>query len=123
MDSRFILLLSVVFASIGQVLFKKGMSGFNLGGLGNNLQGIIRTLAGVIFSPFVFSGLVFYVLSTLLWLFALSKTDLSQTYPFTLLTFILVMLASIFIFHETMTMNRIIGSLIIFGGVIVVSLK
>lgn len=123
MDSRFILLLSVVFASVGQVLFKKGMSGFNLSGLGSSLQGIIRTLAGVIFSPFVFSGLVFYVLSTLLWLFALSKTDLSQTYPFTLLTFILVMLASIFIFHETMTMNRIIGSLIIFGGVIVVSLK
>jgi multidrug transporter EmrE-like cation transporter len=120
---RLLLLLSVVFAASGQVLFKMGMNTFKdlsfAGGVGN----LLKTLVSVVFSPIVFSGLVLYVLSTVLWLVALSKTALNVAYPFTALTFILVMTASYFLFQEEMLVNRIIGGGVILVGIVIISLK
>ena len=48
---------------------------------------VIGDLLKMVFQPLVFSGLVLYVISTLLWLLALSKTTLTFAYPFTALTF------------------------------------
>ena len=123
MNSKLLLLMSVLFASIGQVLFKKGMSLAGALSFEGGILGILKTVMGVVFSPVVFIGLIFYALSTLLWLFALSKTTLNYAYPFTALTFILVMLASYFIFAETLPINRIIGVAVICIGVIITSIK
>jgi drug/metabolite transporter (DMT)-like permease len=123
MSSKLLLLISVLFASVGQVLFKKGMSLVGALSFGGGIPGILKTVLGVVFSPVVFTGLIFYALSTLVWLFALSKTTLNYAYPFTALTFILVMLASYFIFSETLPLNRIIGVGVICLGVIIASFK
>ncbi len=123
MNVKIMLFLSVLFAGSGQVLFKKGM--LKLGSLtfSGNLIDILRTVASVVFSPLVFIGLVLYGLSTIIWLFALSKTQLNYAYPFTALTFILVMLASWLIFSEPLPLNRIIGVVVICAGVIIASVK
>lgn len=123
MSARLLLLLSVVFASCGQIFFKKGMT--NMGGqnITSSLPSLIATVFRIVFSPLVFIGLVLYGLSTLIWLFALSKTTLNYAYPFTALTFILVMLASYFIFSEAIPVNRLIGVGIICIGVLVASFK
>ncbi len=123
MSSKIMLLISVLFASCGQVLFKKGMMNLGIQGISHDLAGIIRIIANILSSPLILTGLVFYGLSTLLWLFALSKTPLNYAYPFTLLTFILVMAASYFVFSEPLPVNRIIGGLLICIGIIVVSIK
>jgi len=123
MKVKLLLLLSVLFAGSGQVLFKKGMSRVQDISFTGNIAGIIKMVFSVVFSPLVFSGLILYGLSTLLWLFALSKTQLNYAYPFTALTFILVMLASYFIFSEAIPVNRLIGVGIIVIGVLVASLK
>ena len=44
---------------------------------------VIGDLLKMVFQPLVFSGLVLYVISTLLWLLAFSKTTLTFAYPFT----------------------------------------
>jgi len=123
MKVKLLLLLSVLFAGGGQVLFKKGMMKFSDIVFTGNIAGIVKMVFTVVFSPIVFCGLVLYALSTLLWLFALSKTQLNYAYPFTALTFILVMLASYFVFSETIPVNRLIGVGIICIGVLVASIK
>jgi hypothetical protein len=56
---------------------------------------VIGELFKLVLNPFVFSGLVLYIISTIVWLIALSKTTLSFVFPFTALIFVLVMLSII----------------------------
>jgi len=113
-----LLLLSVLSASSGQVLFKKGVL---MTGEVTLKSSIIGELLKLVFQPVVFSGLILYVISTVLWLLALSKTTLNFAYPFTALTFILVMLSSRVIFFESIPTLRYFGIALIILGILLSS--
>ncbi len=113
-----LLLLSVAGASLGQILFKKGV--MDTGEI-TFKSSVFGELIRLVFNPLVFSGLVFYVVSTILWLMALSKTTLSFAYPFTALTFILVMLSSRVIFLESIPALRYFGIALIVLGILLSS--
>lgn len=114
-----LLLISIVSASAGQVLFKKGVLTTGEVTLKSSFFG---ELIKLVFNPFVFVGLVLYIGSTILWLIALSKTTLNFAYPFTALTFVLVMLSSRAIFLEDIPTLRYFGVLLIILGVVFSSL-
>jgi multidrug transporter EmrE-like cation transporter len=114
----FLLLLSVASASMGQVLFKKGLL---MTGEITLKSSVIGDLLKMVFQPLVFSGLFLYVISTILWLLALSKTTLNFAYPFTALTFILVMLSSRMVFLESIPPLRYLGIGLIVAGILVSS--
>ena len=114
-----LLLMSVLSASTGQVFFKKGLLRVGEVTLSGSWMG---ELLKMILHPLVFSGLVLYVVSTLLWLIALSKTTLSFAYPFTALTFGLVMLSSRIIFQEPIPILRYFGIGLICMGILLSSL-
>jgi len=114
-----LLLMSVVSASAGQVFFKKGV--LATGEI--TLKGsVIGELGKLVFNPLVFSGLVLYSLSTVLWLMALSKTTLNFAYPFTALTFALVMFSARIVFQEPIPTWRYVGILVICLGILLSSL-
>lgn len=117
-----ILLISALTASIGQVSFKKGMALAGQINLNFSAEWLIRMIK-VVFTPYVFAGLLFYAMSTLLWLAALSKCSLNFAYPFTAVTFVLVIILSALVLKEPIPLTRIIGISIIIGGVFIVSLK
>jgi len=117
-----VLLVSAITASIGQVLFKKGMMLAGKVDIKLSLECAIY-LIKTVFTPYVFAGLLFYALSTLLWLAALSKCTLNFAYPFTAVTFVLVILLSSFILKEPIPLTRIAGMAVIIGGIFIVSLK
>ena len=72
-------------------------------------------------NPWVVCGLALYVCGTVFWLAALSRVDLSYAYPFASLSYVLMLIASWQLFNETITPLRLIGTLIIATGVLVVS--
>jgi drug/metabolite transporter (DMT)-like permease len=113
-----LLLLSVLSASSGQVLFKKGVL---MTGEVTLKGSVIGELLKLVFQPVVFSGLILYVISTVLWLLALSKTTLNFAYPFTALTFILVMLSSRVVFLESIPTLRYFGIALIISGILLSS--
>mgnify|MGYP006270859977 CR=1 FL=1 len=82
----------------------------------------IGELLKLILNPFVFSGLVFYGVSTILWLIALSKATLSFVFPFTALIFVLVMLSARIVFLEPIPTLRYLGVLLICIGFLLSSL-
>ena len=119
MKPAWLLLISVCSATLGQILFKKGV--FLTGEI--TLKGsLIGELLKLILNPFVFSGLILYVISTILWLIALSKTSLSFVYPFTALIFILVMLSARIFFLEPIPTLRYFGIALICLGFLFSSL-
>jgi undecaprenyl phosphate-alpha-L-ara4N flippase subunit ArnE len=63
-------------------------------------------------------GLGFYILGSALWIFAMARAPLSLVYPFTALTFVLVILASVFLLGERLTSTMIIGSGLILSGIV-----
>jgi multidrug transporter EmrE-like cation transporter len=119
MKPLLLLLLSVVSASFGQVLFKKGVL---ITGEVNLKSSFLGELLKLLLNPIIFSGLILYVVSTVLWLIALSKTTLNFAYPFTALTFGLVIISSRVIFMENIMALRYFGILLIIIGMFVSSL-
>lgn len=113
-----LLLFSVFSASTGQVLFKKGVL---MTGEVTLKKSVVGELMKLVFQPAVFSGLILYGVSTILWLLALSKTTLNFAYPFTALTFILVMLSSRVIFLESIPTLRYFGIALILLGILLSS--
>jgi drug/metabolite transporter (DMT)-like permease len=107
------LLISVCSATLGQIFFKKGV--FITGEI-TLKESVIGELLKLLLNPFVFSGVVLYVISTIVWLIALSKTTLSFVFPFTALIFVLVMLSARIIFLEPIPTMRYFGILLICVG-------
>jgi len=115
MNTIIIILIGILFASLGQVFWKIGMN--SIGAIDNfSISGIIA----MFFNPIVVLGLFMYGLSTIFWLIALSQKDLSYVYPFISLTFIFVLFLSYFVLKEQISTARIVGTLIIIIGLMVI---
>jgi drug/metabolite transporter (DMT)-like permease len=113
------ILISVLGGAIGQVLLKKGMS--RMGPLTlqvNEVGNLIQKLAT---NPFVMIGLFIYGVSTVFWLAALSREDLSYVYPFASLSYIVMLVASWQIFNENITLLRLLGCMVVGVGVFLIS--
>lgn len=106
-------LLNVISLVAGQVLFKVGTNGKAI----DSANTLIKTL----FSPLVFSGLILYAFTTMLWLYILSKIPISRAYPIQALAYPLILILAQFIFNEHITTTRWIGMGIVFAGVIIVA--
>jgi len=116
MNAIVIILIGVVFAAFGQVSWKLGM---NQAGQLNALN--FTTLSTVLLNSYVLLGFVLYGLSTIFWLIALSKKDLSFVYPFISLTYILVLVLSSLVLKESIGLNKIAGIIAIIIGLIIIS--
>jgi uncharacterized membrane protein len=79
------------------------------------------TLSTVLLNPYVLLGFVMYALSTIFWLIALSKKELSFVYPFISLTYVLVLMLSSLVLKEDIGLNKIAGTLAIIIGLIIIS--
>jgi drug/metabolite transporter (DMT)-like permease len=71
-------------------------------------------------NPYVFFGLAIYLIGTVFWLAALSRVDLSYAYPFASLTYVIMLVASWLLFNEQFTLGRLIGTVVIGIGVLVI---
>jgi multidrug transporter EmrE-like cation transporter len=65
----------------------------------------------------ILCGLAVYALGTACWVLCLSYLDLSYAYPFTGLTYVLVVAASWLLFDESVSLQRFVGVLAICLGV------
>jgi uncharacterized membrane protein len=116
MNAIIIIIIGVIFAALGQVSWKLGM---NQAGPLTTFN--FATLSTVLLNPYVLLGFVMYGLSTVFWLIALSKKDLSFVYPFISLTYILVLILSSLVLKEGIGANKLIGTSIIIIGLIIIS--
>jgi multidrug transporter EmrE-like cation transporter len=116
MDTILIILLGVTFAAVGQVSWKLGM---NL--MGPVISFDLSNLRSILLEPYIILGLIMYALSTVFWLVALSRMELSFVYPFISLTYILVLALSYLVLKESIGLNKMAGSALIILGLIIIS--
>lgn len=112
-------LASVAFGAVGQLTLKAGMN--SLVETYGKLQLTPDTLLHMATNPLLIVGIAIFGVSTLLWLFALAKADLSFAYPFLSLTYIAVLVGGAFLFGDKVTVPRVLGLGIIIAGVFIVA--
>ena len=111
-----VILASIVCAVGGQVSLKRGM--LRVGRISR--AGGMRWRLG---APHVLLGLALYGLSMVLWLFTLSRVELSFAFPFVSLGYVAIVLVARFGLGERLDAYRIVGSLMIVAGVVLVGLS
>ncbi len=113
-------LISITLSALAQVSMKFGMT---RPGVQSALAGTdaLRIVWSVVTSPGVVGGIMLYGLSVSFWLWVLSKVDVSRAYPFVSLGFLLTMIFAYLFLGESLGPSKIIGTLLVFAGVILVA--
>jgi len=114
-----LILATVTASAVAQLALKMGMKTPAVAAaLPEGGKALILAAAA---SPLVWTGLIIYGLSVVVWLWILAKVDLSLAYPFVGVSFIAVMLFGIFLLGESVTPLRIAGTFLIAVGCILVA--
>jgi len=109
-------LLTILFTTYGQLMLKWRLS--KLHNIPQNIPAKFLFLSKVIFTDFyVMSGFAAAYIAALCWMSAISKLQLNIAYPFMSLSFVLVFVFSVVLFHEKANMMQIAGLLLILCGV------
>lgn len=116
-----LLLLSVSFGAVGQLLLKIGAT--QLYPLALNLPHLSGTLLRAFTNPWVLGGTLMYATSLVVWLKVLSTTELSLAYPMVSLGYVLVVMLSIIFLGEHLTLYKLAGVAAIITGVILIGHK
>ena len=101
---------AVVFSVLGQLFLKAGAQ--HLSGLGR-----LGFLLAAFRNVHVLAGLVAMIASTLCWLYVLRVAPLSRAYGLTSLTYVLVFIASIYLFGEHVRRLHVLGTVLIVAGI------
>ena len=112
------ILISVVTSIVGQLLLKQGMN--SIGSITLSMDKFLSISWKMATNPYVFIGLAIYLAGTVFWLAALSRVDLSYAYPFASLSYVIMLVASWIMFNEQITLSRVIGTVVIGIGVLVI---
>jgi len=115
----FFILISVFLSVVAQILLKHGMSN---GSVQAALNSDALTAGITIFTNIsVVAGLAAYVSSAGIWLLVLSKIDVSKAYPFVGIGFIGTMMFAYWFLNEPLTLTKVIGTLLVLAGVLLIS--
>ena len=105
-----LILGAVAFSAVGQLLLKSGAQ--RLAGLGH-LEFLLAAARDVR----VLSGLAAWAASTICWLYVLRVAPLSRAYLLSSLTYLLIPLASVYVFGEQLRRLHGVGTVLIILGV------
>ncbi len=115
-----IVLFWVVSNAIVQVLLKKGVSDLNVI---NSLSDIfdLNILMTVVKNSYISIGIVLYIISFFLWIYALTKLDVSVLSPIGSLIFVIVAILAVFFLGEKVTSIRWMGIILVVAGSILIA--
>lgn len=113
------ILATILFTVYGQIIIKWRMDVFH--SLPSDLFHKVLYLVKLIFDPFIFSGFFAAFCASICWMYVLTKFQLSYAYPFTTITFVLVIVSSIILFKEPLTLYKIVGVVLISLGILSIS--
>ena len=112
MKDLILIIISVSIGAVGQIAFKYGAM--------QMVENPGITFLEKIKWPIVL-GLFLYGISTILWITALKKVELSYAYPMVSLGYVFIFIASYFVFNEPLNWHRIGGAVLIMAGIVLIA--
>lgn len=115
----FYIFLTILLTVYGQIILKWRLN--QLDALPEMFTAKLVFLLKAVFDPYIFSSFFSAFLASLAWMAALKEFELSKAYPFMSLAFVCVLILSYWLFEETMSAQKIVGSMLIIVGIYLVS--
>lgn len=115
-------LACVLMSAAAQVLLKLGMTRPASAQLAPPAAGWLATYGQALTSPLVWAGLLLYGLSAVLWLWVLSRLDVSLAYPMVSLGFVVTLAVGVLFLGEPFSWLRAAGCTLILAGVALLAL-
>lgn len=107
---------TILFTVYGQIILKLRINIY--GNLPTKIVDTLIFLLKLYLDPFILSGFLAAFLAALCWMAAMTKFELSFAYPFMSINFILVLIISTILLGESITIGKILGLILIIGGII-----
>lgn len=120
MTNYFYILLSIIPGVISELIIKWKMSNIMFHA-SDTIYDKFSTAFFMLFDPYILIALTLLLFAGLAWMIVMTKFDISYAYPFTILSFVLILIFSAFLFHEPITWQKIVGLLFIATGIIISS--
>lgn len=115
-----LILLSEIWNVVGQIFFKKGLNHMTFEKI-RGVNGYLRYFKDALSDKFVWIGLGFQILCVVTWLLALAQADLSFVFPLGSVQYILVLLGAHFFLGEKIDRMKLIGTLLVVGGIVLIA--
>lgn len=112
-----LILISVLLNCAAQLFIRKGM--LQIGEVG--VAGLVKVLVPMLLNVYLWSAMLCYAVSILLWMAVLSKVEVSFAYPFLSIGYVVAAVVGYYYFGETLSLARITGILVICIGVFLIS--
>ncbi|MBM7865331.1 EamA family transporter [Heliobacterium gestii] len=116
----YLILLSVFLGAVGQVLLKMGANRLDIRS-GPLFEVLPQLILQMLKNPLILGGLLFFGVSSLIWIVSVSKVQLSMAYPLVSLGYVIVLFASWAFLGEAVNLIRVGGVLVICFGVVMVA--
>lgn len=110
-----LIILTVLLNTAAQLALKMGM--IKIGHFDFAWHNLVPITLKIALSPWIFFGLLVYLISTATWLMVLSRIPVSIAYPMSSLGYVISAIAAYYMWHENLTPMRIAGITIILIGV------
>ena len=113
------ILFTILAATISSLLVKWQINQIN-----NSYEGAFNLFdffLKLIQNPWIIFAIILQIFGILSWIIALSKFELSNAYPFTIITYILIIFFSLFIFNESFSYYKALGSMLVMLGIFFIS--
>lgn len=114
-----VILATVTLSAVAQLALKVGMTSPSM--VGAMKLGGSDLLVAAALSPWIWTGLLIYGLSVILWLWVLAKVELSVAYPFVGVSFLMTAAFGALLLNESVTAGRLAGTVLIVVGCILVA--
>ena len=119
MQTYLIVIVSVLFNAVAQLLLKFGVEPF--AGVKLTSADALRLIGAVFTNWYILGGMCCFAASVFLWLIVLTKLPVSVAYPMGSLGYLFTLVLGYFLLNEPITTLKILGIILICSGVVVLS--
>lgn len=111
--------LTIFFTVYSQLIMRWQVG--EAGQLPDDPLGKARFIVALLLNPWVMTGIVATFFAGISWMLAMTRFEVSYAFPFVSLNYVLILVASIFLFNESFTLSKFIGTVIVVLGVVVIA--
>lgn len=108
-------LCAVALSALAQLALKLGADAVAWTG------GVLAATRAMATQPMVLGGVMIYGVSVAIWVWVLSRTELSVAYPFAAVSFVMTAALGWLVLGETLSAQRLLGLALIVAGCLVVA--
>lgn len=89
--------------------------------LPDSFAGRISFIYSLFLNPWIISAVFATFLAGVSWMMVMTKFEISYAFPFVALNYAIIMFAGFLLFHEVISLPKIIGCFLVVLGIVVIS--